>query len=86
VFGERKALGYTTTNSWILIPPFGRHGAFRELVKGSFVGWLHLEHRHCRLSSVRCAGAPRQSYHGEHYQKCFHDLPPAWISQVLNGE
>jgi hypothetical protein len=30
VFGERKVRGYTTTNSWILIPPFERHGDFRE--------------------------------------------------------
>jgi hypothetical protein len=34
---------------------------------GSFVGWLHLKHRHYRLGSAHCAGAPRQSYHGEHY-------------------
>jgi hypothetical protein len=34
---------------------------------GSFVGWIHLKHRHYRLGSAHCAGAPRQSYHGEHY-------------------
>jgi hypothetical protein len=30
VFRKGKALGYTTKNSWILIPPFERHGAFGE--------------------------------------------------------
>jgi hypothetical protein len=30
VFGKLKALGYKAKNSWILIPPFERHGAFRE--------------------------------------------------------
>jgi len=45
----------------------GKEGAFIQSNEGSFVGWLHLKHRHYRLGSARCAGAPRQSYHGEHY-------------------
>jgi hypothetical protein len=45
----------------------GKEGAFIQSSEGSFVGWLHLKHRHHRLASARCAGASRQSYHGEHY-------------------
>jgi hypothetical protein len=44
---------------------FTASGAVNSNSFGSFVGWLHLEH--FRLGSAHCAGAPRQSYHGEHY-------------------
>jgi hypothetical protein len=46
---------------------FTASGAVNSNSFGSFVGWFHLEHRHYRLGSAHCAGAPRQSYHGEHY-------------------
>jgi len=46
---------------------FTASGAVNSNSFGSFVGWLHLEHRHFRLGSAHCVGAPRQSYHGEHY-------------------
>jgi hypothetical protein len=49
VFRKRKALGYTTKNSWILIPRFKRHGALSGMNGGfstfeSSVGgkWLGL--------------------------------------------
>jgi len=49
VFRKRRALGYTTKNSWILIPRFKRHGALSGMNGGfstfeSSVGgkWLGL--------------------------------------------